>query len=127
MKKKVTSNEDADTIILETVDKELSLLGESLKAEVYFHLLRDFGINRNEIPSNLAKFSNALEKIFGEGAKLLEINFMKELHQKIKSEQNWAEWIVPDLTLDAYVKLKKQNIKKTKEICEMGILLNEPK
>jgi hypothetical protein len=127
--KKTESNKDVDSIILATIDEVLSLLGKSLKDEIYFHLWRDFGINKKNIPSDLTKFSNALEKILGEGAKLIEINFMKEIHQKIKSEHEWdaPDWIVPDLTLDAFAKLKKQNIQKSEEICEMRILLNEPK
>jgi hypothetical protein len=126
--KKAMSNENVDSIILETIDEVLSSLGESLKNEIYFQLWKDFGLNRKNIPSNLAQFSGALEKLLGEGAKILEINFMKELHQKIKSEHDWSEpdWIVPNLTLDAYVRLKKQNIQENEEICEMRILINEP-
>ena len=122
--KKPKSNQELDSIILETIDDVLSLLGESPKKEIYFHLWKDFRINREEIPDNLANFSDALGKLLGEGAKLLEINFMKKLQTKIKTVQEWSEpdWIVPELTFESFVKLKRQNIQKAREICKMGIL-----
>jgi hypothetical protein len=123
-KQEGNSNEDLDVIILETIDEVLSLLGESPKAQIFYYLLRDFGINRKEIPNNLADFSSALRKLLGVGAKLLEINFMKKLNTKIKAVQERSEpdWLVPELTFESYVKLKKRRIQQTKEICEMETL-----
>jgi len=110
---KALVNKDFDSIVLQTIDEVLlSLLGESAKKAVYFQLTEYFGIKREEIPSHLGDFSDALEKIFGTGAKLLEIAFMEQLHKKIKGTQEWTEpdWIVPDLTFQIYVRLKKQII-----------------
>lgn len=108
---KAPLNNDFDSIVLQTVDEVLlSLLGESARKAVYFHLKEYFGINKEEIPHHLKEFSYALEKIFGSGAMLIEMAFMKQLHKKIKGTQQWTEpdWIVPDLTFQVYVSLKKE-------------------
>jgi len=61
----------------------LSCLGESGKQAVYFHLEKRFGIKKCEIAFRVEDFADALEKIFGSGARLLEIQIMKSLYRKI--------------------------------------------
>ncbi len=122
--KKAETSQDLDAIVLETIDEVLSFLGETPKDEIYFHLWKDFGISRKKIPDNLSGFSDALGKLLGEGAKLLEISFMKKLQTKTKTIHEWNEpdWIVPELTFESYVRLKRQSIQKAGEICKMGVL-----
>jgi len=72
-----------ETFLLEAVDETLSSLGDSAKQAIYFHLEKSFKIKKLEIPNKIEEFALAIEKIFGDGAKLLEIQTMKRLHQKV--------------------------------------------
>lgn len=72
-----------DRLLLEAVDEGLSLLGNSVKEAVYFYLEKDFKISRADIPSRLEDFVSSLEKLFGVGAKLIEIRIMEKLYKKV--------------------------------------------
>ena len=72
-----------EEVLLEAIDEGLSLLGESPKQAVYFHLEKTFKMNRLDIPDRIEDFTDAVEKIFGSGAKILEIQIMKCLFKKI--------------------------------------------
>jgi hypothetical protein len=125
--KEANSNEDLDTIMLETIDEVLSLLCESLKVEVFFYLSKDFGINRKEVPNNLAGFSNAFGNPLGERDSFLKYILLKKLDTKIKAVQNWRETnsVVPDLEFESLVKVKERRIQQTMEICKMETLLTD--
>ena len=69
--------------LLESIDEGLSLLGESPKQVVYFHLEKTFKMNKLGIPFRIEEFTDAIEKIFGAGAKILEIQIMKCLFKKV--------------------------------------------
>ena len=72
-----------EEILLEAIDEGLSLLGESPKQALYFHLEETFNMNRQDIPYKIEEFTNAIEKIFGAGAKILKIQIMKCIFNKI--------------------------------------------
>ena len=72
-----------EEILLEAIDEGLSLLGESPKQALYFHLEETFNMNRQDIPYKIEEFTNAVEKIFGAGAKILKIQIMKCIFKKI--------------------------------------------
>lgn len=95
--------------LLEAIDEAFSSLGESSKTAIYFHLENSMGIKKQEIPFRIDDFQNALEKIFGLGARLLEILFVKNLHGKIKTTYKWdmPRWVVPELTFQEYLHLVK--------------------
>jgi hypothetical protein len=130
---KQNQHENFDQIIVEAIDEALSSLGENVKTAIYFHLENLFKIRKEEIPSRLSDFSNALEQIFGLGAQHLEIMFMKKLHDKIKVACKWpaykwplSKWIVPEMTFEDYVRLLQQNFKAAKaNDIEIGILAYE--
>ena len=63
--------------------KGLSSLGDSSKQAIYYHLEKTFKINRRAIPYKIEEFADAIEKIFGLGAKPIEILIMKCLYKKI--------------------------------------------
>jgi len=116
--------EDFDDILLETIDETLSSLGEPVKNTVYFHLQNNFKINKNEIPKKISEFSDIIQRIFGSGAGLLEIKFMKTLHSKISVNIRWPEyeaplskWVIMDITFIEYVNNMRttyeENINKT--------------
>jgi hypothetical protein len=130
---KQNQHENFDQIIVKAIDEALSSLGENVKTAIYFHLENLFKIRKQEIPSRLSDFSNALEQIFGLGARHLEIMFMKKLHDKTKVVCKWpvyewplSKWIVPEMTFQEYVQLMRQNYETSHENkIEMGILVNE--
>ncbi len=72
-----------EEVLLEAIDEGLSLLGESSKHAVYFHLEKAFKMNRLDIPYRIEDFTDAIEKLFGPGAKILEIHIMKCLFKKV--------------------------------------------
>jgi hypothetical protein len=67
---------------MEAVDEGLSMLGDSAKQSIYFHIEKMYGIRRNDIPSKTEEFAEALQHIFGLGSKVILIEIMKKLHEK---------------------------------------------
>ena len=72
-----------DKLLVSAIDEALTSLGESVKQSIYFHIENKFKVARNDIPENLEDFQGGLEKIFGTGARFIEILIMKNLHTKI--------------------------------------------
>jgi hypothetical protein len=64
-------------------------------------------ITKQDIPWRIKDFSDALERIFGLGAKHLELLIMKNLYEKVNCLYRWEgpKWLVPDLTFKEYVEL----------------------
>jgi hypothetical protein len=89
----VTNSRAFDKLLLTAIDEAFSSLGESAKKSIYFYV-ETSNLTRNKIPRNLPTFQARLEKIFGVGARFIEILIMKNLYAKIgqplmmgKSEQ----------------------------------------
>jgi len=76
-------NRGFQRLLLEAVDEGLSSLGNSPKQAIYFYLEKTFKIKKEDIPNKIDEFANAMEKIFGYGAKHLEIQIMKRLYKKV--------------------------------------------
>ena len=72
-----------EDVLLEAVDEGLSLLGKKSKQALYFHLENTFKMNRQDIPYRIEDFTDAVEKIFGNGARILEIQIMKCLFKRV--------------------------------------------
>ena len=72
-----------DELLLTAIDEALTSLGESVRQSIYFHIESKFCVPRQDIPDNLNQFQEGLEKIFGAGARFIEILIMKNLHAKI--------------------------------------------
>ena len=77
-----SKSKDFDDILLESIDEALLSLGELARKSVYFYLERNFKVVRSEVPMHLDYFQTGLEKIFGIGARFLEILIMKNLYAK---------------------------------------------
>jgi hypothetical protein len=73
-------------LLLEAVDETLSSLGEKPEQMFYSHLEDHFQIEREDIPDRIEEFAEAVEKIFGCGAKLIEIKIMESLYGKMEGE-----------------------------------------
>jgi hypothetical protein len=115
-----------DKILLVAIDEALSSLGDSVKASIYFHLEKTYGIKRCEIPLRINDFSKALEKIFGIGAKHLEILFMKHLHVRAGVTCEWpsCKRNSPEVTFQEYVGLMKRNFEDVHKKEEMRFLID---
>lgn len=72
-----------DKILQSAIDEALISLGESVRQAIYFHIESKFNVPRDNVPENLEEFQLGLEKIFGAGARFIEILIMKNLHSKM--------------------------------------------
>lgn len=79
----VAKSKDFNELLLCSIDEALLALGESVKQSTYFHIEKRFMVSKEDIPENLSQFQYGLEKIFGLGARYLEILIMKNLYTKI--------------------------------------------
>jgi len=104
-----------EKLLLEAVDNALSSLGDSAKQAIYFHLQHKFNLTKNDIPHHLGDFADGLEKIFGLGARFIEILIMKNLYMKIGQPLEWNE--NRELVFVEYVATAKQGfLKRKKEV-----------
>ena len=71
-----------DKTILETVDEIFSSFGRSCKQAIYNQLEHTFKIKKQEIPFKIEDFANAIEQLFGAGAKFIELKIIETLYQK---------------------------------------------
>jgi len=79
----LSRNRGFKKLLLEAVDEGLSSLGDSAKQAIYVYLEKNFKIKKQDIPNKINEFTNAIEKIFGDGAKFLEIQTMRHLYEKV--------------------------------------------
>ena len=72
-------------------------------------------MDAQDIPSRIEEFSKALENIFGTGSKIIEIQIMKKLFNKVGySIKNYPS--IHDLTFTEYVAAIKQEKEKRENI-----------
>jgi hypothetical protein len=107
------SEKDFDELLLEAVDEGLASIGESSKQSIFFYLETVFKIKRHEIPYKIEDFAAAIEKIFGLGAKCLELLMMNHLYEKVKGTVPLHE--PKDFTFTAYVAAAKRSFLEKKE------------
>jgi len=81
---------DFKKLLLEAIDETLSSLGDSSKRAIYFYLERNFSIEKQDIPNKIEEFTNAIENIFGNGARILEIQIMKHLYENVGSNLGYS-------------------------------------
>jgi len=103
-----------EKLLLEAVDDALASLGDSARQAIYFHLKDKFKIAKNDIPRRLQDFADGLEKIFGLGARFIEILIMKNLYEKIGQPLEWNE--SRELVFVEYVTAARQSFSKRKEV-----------
>jgi len=103
-----------ERLLLKAIDDGLSSLGDSPKRVVYFYIEKKFNIKKRDIPNKIEEFVDALEKIFGFGAKFLEILIIRRLYEKVGQIFEWNERHT-DLTFTEYVAAARQSYLKKKE------------
>jgi len=75
---------DVQTTIIGCVDSVLNELGESIGKVIYFHLEKNFGVNKKEILNQPEAFSKALHSIFGKRAEIIEELIAKKIQERFK-------------------------------------------
>jgi hypothetical protein len=105
-------SKEFDELLLNATDDAFFSIGESVKQSIYFHLEERFKLKRKQIPTNLKKFQTALEKIFGSGARFIEILIMKNLYLKVGVSSSVGDNC--DIEFIAYVNEIKQSYLKDK-------------
>ena len=116
-----------NAILLESIDKAFLKLGKNAKESIYLHLETEFAITRQDIPSRVNDFSDALEQIFGLAAQPLEVLIMRFLNEKVNCSYNWVgpTWLVPDLSFTKYVKLLELWCEDSDRIGEVEVILDD--
>lgn len=80
-------NEDQQRkILMKSVDEGLLTLGENGMKAIYYHIENVTSVKREDIPDNLEALQKGLEKIFGEGARIIQTVILKSLCQKLGSQ-----------------------------------------
>jgi len=103
-----------EKVLIEAIDNAFSSLGESAKQAIYFHLQERFKIAKNDIPYHIEDFADGLEKIFGLGARFIEILIMKNLYGKIGESLEWNE--SKELVFVEYLAAAKRTFSKKNEV-----------
>ena len=73
-----------ETAVTESIDEVFTTLGENVKQAVYSYLKNKHGIKKEQIPSKIEGFTNAIEAVFGDAAKLVELKIIEKLQSKVK-------------------------------------------
>jgi hypothetical protein len=71
-----------DMKIMEAIDESLASFGDSVKQAVYFQLQSNYNVPKQEIPTKIEELAEALEAIFGIGARLIEMKIIQTLYLK---------------------------------------------
>ncbi len=100
-------------LLLEAIEEALSTLGEAPKAQIYLYLEHNFNMPKEQIPTRLEDLSSALDKMFGLGARYLEILFMKNLHAKLKKiyKVETPKLVSTEMTFAQYTRLFEKSLK----------------
>jgi len=75
-------------VLLEAVDEGLGVLGQDVKATIYFEVEKRGSLCREEIPEKLQAFTRALREIFGVGEPVIERLIAKRLLHNLELAYN---------------------------------------
>jgi len=103
-----------EKLLLEAVDDALASLGDSARQAIYFHLEDKFRVAKSDIPYRVEDFVDGLEKIFGLGARFIEILIMRNLYGRIGQPLEWNE--SKELVFVEYVKAARKGFQKEKKL-----------
>lgn len=74
---------DFETTFFEVLDHALTMLGDQSKQLLLRYLEQKNCISKNPLLVDFDEFTETLESIFGESAKIIETTIMRCLHEKI--------------------------------------------
>jgi hypothetical protein len=69
--------------ITEAIDESLASFKSLNKQEIYAYLENAFKIRKQEIPCKIEDFADAINQMFGIGAKLIEIKIIEAVHKRM--------------------------------------------
>jgi hypothetical protein len=72
-----------EVTMAEAIDESLASFKSLNKQEIYSYLENVFKIRKEEISSKIEDFTDALNQMFGIGAKLIEIKIIEAIHKRI--------------------------------------------
>ncbi|MCL4429611.1 MAG: hypothetical protein M1167_02545 [Chloroflexi bacterium] len=73
-----------ETAVTEAIDEVFTSLGENVKQATYRYLENKYGIRKAQIPNMIEGFTDAVESIFGDAAKLVELKIIERLQSKVR-------------------------------------------
>lgn len=114
-------------LLLDAIDSAFTALGPNVKLSIYFNLEAKFALPKQQIPDRVEDFSDALEKIFGQASKQLEILIMKYLNDNVQCNYEYVgpKWLVPNLTFERYIKLVQMTVEGSGKKGDVEVLLDE--
>jgi len=107
-----------DELFLEALDEALLALGESARQSIYFHLADKFKIEKKAILSCLEAFECGLNRIFGIGARYIEILIMKKLYERVGKPLELEE--EKELVFVDYINAAKQTFSRKEKSIRLG-------
>ena len=72
-----------EVIMTEAIDESLASFKSLNRQEIYFCLENVFKIRKEEVSCKIEDFADALNQMFGIGAKLIEIKMIEVVHKRI--------------------------------------------
>jgi hypothetical protein len=72
-----------ENTLIGAIDESLSLFKNLDKQEIYAYLENAFNIRKQEIPCKIEEVTDAMNQMFGIGAKLIEIKIIETVHKSI--------------------------------------------
>lgn len=99
---------DFEELVVEAIDQTLSKLGIEVKQAFYSFLAVHYKLDKEDVPNRIRDFVDAIEKIFGMGAALLEIDIMKSLRQRVPLFIYVAK--SPDLSFEDYLESLRRHV-----------------
>ena len=70
--------------VTESIDEVLSTLGENVKQAVYSYLENRYRMRKDQIPSMIEEFTDAIESLFGDAANLVKLQIIEKVQGKMK-------------------------------------------
>jgi hypothetical protein len=118
VKSTVDTQEAFCKLLGEAIDEAFSSMGESPRKAIYMYLENSFGIAKQEIPYRINDFSDALEKVFGTGARTIEILCIRNIQAKARIDYKWnlPGSIGSELTLKEYMRTVSETLNSKKAI-----------
>jgi len=90
-------SERFDLVVSKAVDEGLLVLGASVRHSIYYYVERNRQVKREEIPSRIAVFHEALEGLLGAGAVVIEKLIAKDLYSRLSlTFEEHEDWTLVD-------------------------------
>ncbi|MCW3996018.1 MAG: hypothetical protein NWE98_07715 [Candidatus Bathyarchaeota archaeon] len=82
----LSSNVNVRVALANAVDETFCELGHDVQSAFYAILRERFGLSKEDAVNRPEAFAGALEAVFGQAAKLVEVQILSRFHEKFKGE-----------------------------------------